>query len=140
LDVRVKYDQVNKNFSTAVFRKATHTDNYIHFLSYHSNNIKKSVITGFFLRALRLCDPVYLDAEFDYIYNAFSNLSYPQWFITDAKNKAKRIFYSNNKRTWNPEKKDIIKLPFHSELETPLSNIDDQKYKLFFDDKNIMNP
>ena len=47
LDVSVKTNQVNKNFSTAIFRKATHTDNYINFLSYHSNNIKKIVMTGF---------------------------------------------------------------------------------------------
>ena len=44
----------------------------------------KEIIIGFYLRALCICSPKYLDDEFDYIDNSFLNLLYPKPFIQYA--------------------------------------------------------
>ena len=65
LDVLVEREQAN--FKTKVYRKSTHTNAYIHYFSHHSNNIKKEVVKGLFLRALRICVLSCLDHELQYI-------------------------------------------------------------------------
>ena len=59
LDVLVQNSQ--ENFITKVYRKATHTNSYIHYFSHHSSEIKRDVVTGLFLRAYRICVPSFLD-------------------------------------------------------------------------------
>ena len=44
-----------------VFRKATHSNSYLHFFSFHSINIKISVAQGRFLRAFHICSDEFLN-------------------------------------------------------------------------------
>ena len=64
LDTLIHRGERDVKFS--VFRKPTNRDDFIHYYSAHNNRIKTGVVIGFFLRALRICSPEYLDAEITY--------------------------------------------------------------------------
>ena len=68
----------------SVFRKPTNKEDYIHYLSRHSER------TGFFLRVLRICSKEYLQQEFQYI---FETSGIPTWIITTIKKQGKRNIY-----------------------------------------------
>lgn len=74
-----------------VYRKQTNKDDYIHYLSAHSDKIKSGIIIGFFLRAYRICSPEYLEDELKYIITTFSKLRYPKGVILKSRRKAQKI-------------------------------------------------
>ena len=53
--------------TTTVYRKATHTDRYIHFTSNHHNRVKRGVIKCLQWRAARICESEDLEAEEDHL-------------------------------------------------------------------------
>ena len=120
LDVNVH--RTSYGFSFSVYRKPTHTDTYIHFYSHHSQQIKQSVVYNLFLRALRICDPIYLDKELEHIMQSFLKLGYPQDFITKALSNAKRTYYIGNRNTRETSKPKCLKLPYSRAL-SPLKHI-----------------
>ena len=86
--------RTDRNFKYSVYRKPTNISSYIHFYSNHSDKTKTSVFTSMFLRALRVSCPEFLDQELDKIREIAGNLKYPNSFIDNAFNKAKKNFYS----------------------------------------------
>ena len=62
----------------------------------------RRVILGFYLWALKICTPIFLDDEFDYIENSFTKLQYYKPFIQHAKIKAFKI----HERKCSPEIKN----------------------------------
>ena len=82
-----------------VYHKPTCKNDLIHFYSHHHHNTKRSIIIGFYLRALRICSTKYLNDEFIHIENSFLNLLYPKSFIHFAKSKALKILKKNQPRT-----------------------------------------
>ena len=126
LDVMLEY--INGNFKTKVYRKATHTNSYIHYFSHHSLEIKKEVITGLFLRAFRLCAPSCLEDELNFIRSCFSKLAYPMWIIDESLKKARKIYFScNDMNNWNKEGAKIIKLPYHKKLKETTRNLGEER-------------
>ena len=110
LDVNV-HRHIN-GFKFSIFRKPTNVCSYIHYYSNHQKNVKLSVFSGMFLRAMRICSPEFLEGESDMIYNIAESLKYPKNFIDEAKRKANKTFYSNNvKQPFNL--RNILTLPFH---------------------------
>ena len=89
LDVMIKRTNVGPKFS--VYRKPTNKNDFIHSLSAHSDRTKSGVIIGFFLRAIRICSPEYLQNEYEYIVNSFQELGYPKGLILKLKQKAVQI-------------------------------------------------
>ena len=67
--------------------------------SHHKNNTKRSIIIGFYLRALCICSSKYLNDEFNHIENSFLNLLYPKSFIHFAKSEALKIHNKNQPQT-----------------------------------------
>ena len=132
LDLQVKF--TNSEFKTRVHRKSTHSNSYIHFFSSHSPQVKQGVLVGLFLRALRYCEPEFLDDEIRFIFESFEKLGYPFHFINKALSKSRRIFYNNEvKRIWNSNKDKIVKLPFVPEFEEKIvSKLDNCGYKFVF--------
>ena len=113
-----------------VFRKPTHSETYLHYFSYASEDIKLGVVQSLFLRAYRICSPEFLDSEIDHIKNSFKQLAYPQNILKKALLKARKVHFSKNKnqKSSEPDKKEvkIIKLPYIKTLEKfkrPLQNI-----------------
>lgn len=92
LDVLVT--KMNDRPTFRVFRKNTHADAYIHSFSFHSHSTKQGVIVGLFLRAFRICDPQFLDAEISYIKDTFNKLGYSFLFIQKALKRARTSFFS----------------------------------------------
>ena len=82
----------NDKIQRSVYRKPTYKNDIIHFYSHHTEKIKSGIIIGFYLRALRICSPEYLDNEMKYIEESFTTLRYPKHFIRSARRKAYKIF------------------------------------------------
>ena len=116
LDVLVMHDAINHDFSFTVYRKPTNTEGYIHFFSRHADTVKRNVVSNMFNRALRICDPIYLDEEILHIKDSFTKLGYPLHFIEKCLSKARKQFYNPQPR----QAKDLennITLPFSKELD-----------------------
>src|SRR6201990_2244167 len=81
-----------------VYRKATHVNSYVHWFSSHSSYVKKGIVFGQFLRALRICSPRFLDYELNFIKKNILILKYPMYIIRRALREAKKKFYSPRKK------------------------------------------
>ena len=94
---------------------------YIHYFSYHSIQIKSNIIVNMMIRALRICDPVFLDQETEHIYTVFTKLCYPRHIINKAISRARRQYYMP-KPKFQFDHKNAITLPYHTKL-TKLKSI-----------------
>ena len=74
-----------------VYRKPTNKDDFIHYQSAHDEKTKSGVIIGFYLRALRICSPEYVDEEIKYINESFGKLGYPKGMLALSLKKARSI-------------------------------------------------
>jgi len=76
LDVLI---EIKKDFSLgfSIYRKPTHTDKYLSFLSNHPMAHKMSVVDTLVKRAINICDSDKLDAELDHIRNVLVANKYP---------------------------------------------------------------
>ena len=92
LDILIMKENDKPTFK--VYRKPTHTDSYIHAFSLHTQQVKRGVISGLVLRALRICDPKFLDDEIAYITKCFINLGYKELFIKRTITLTKKKYYS----------------------------------------------
>ena len=92
---------------------------YIHYFSYHNTQVKSNIIVNLVIRALRICDPCFLDKEINHIYSVFQKLGYPKYFIDKAVSRAKRNFYNpRDNAIKNSVSKNTIVLPFHHKLSS----------------------
>src|SRR5215469_4704573 len=92
-----------------IYRKNTHVDSYVHWFSNHPRKVKRRIIMGFFLRAHKICSPLFLDEEISYINNVFKKLAYPSHFIDSALSDCRKKFHSQSSNTFN--KNNILVLP-----------------------------
>lgn len=76
-----------------VYRKPTHSDNYLHGFSEVDVNVKIGVISGMVLRAFRICSPPYLTKECDHIKKVFEGLGYSDVMIKKGFFRGKQSFY-----------------------------------------------
>ena len=98
-----------------VFRKTTNKEDYVHYLSAHSEKVKSGIIIGFFLRAFRICSAEFVDEEVNHIFEIFIELGYPEAMLVSCKNKAKQI--RKNKASKKKERKRVITVPKSSKTE-----------------------
>jgi len=86
LDVLVK--KSNTGFQTQVYRKKTHTNQYLHFSSNHQTTIKRSIIQTLYNRAKTICSSQdTFTEEVKNIKTALESNSYPPQFIENTINK-----------------------------------------------------
>ena len=86
-----------------VYLKLTNRNDYIYFYSHHNNKTKTGLIIGFYLGALRIGSPQYLDEEFEYIKNSFKKPKIPKDFhIKHLKKKLLRYTHQINLRKTTP--------------------------------------
>ena len=93
--------------------------------------MKYSTISSMFLRAYRVCDPQYLDNELNTIFNIFSDLSYPKWFVDVAHRKARKTYFKINTEKENSDKQCIV-LPFNQNLKFLKNTLKESNFKLVF--------
>ena len=78
LDVQVTRDAESGIFRTAVYRKPTHTDRYLHYESYHPAHVKTGVIRTLLQRSRRICNSeAAATKEMRHIQKVFGNNGYP---------------------------------------------------------------
>jgi len=88
MDVQVTRDTESGTFQTAIYRKPTHTDRYLHFESYHSAHVKTGVIRTLLQHSRRICSSESaIVNETRHIRKVFGNNGYPTNFIRRAMNR-----------------------------------------------------
>ena len=100
----------------SVYRKPMHSGMYINFFSHHALQVKRSVASGLFLRALKTCDPEFLEAELDHVFASFTRLAYPRHVLEEALSRARRTFYSGPSRP-QEERLPTLVMPAAAPLE-----------------------
>ena len=75
--------RTSKGFDTAVYRKETNTDIYLHWESFAPIVWKKGTLTGLVKRAFTISSKDYLlEMELDYLRKVFIDINgYPKWFV-----------------------------------------------------------
>ena len=90
MDVEVRRG-ADGSLKTAVFRKATHTDRYLDFKSYHSVQHKESVIRSLVLRGNYFpSDEADRSAEIRHVNRTLRENNYPKTFIQRTRRKIQR--------------------------------------------------
>ena len=81
LDTIVK-PEANGNLSITVYRKPTHTDQYLQWDSHHTLSVKFSVINTLSHRAQTVCsNPELLKQEKEHLRKALTKCKYPKWAL-----------------------------------------------------------
>ena len=81
LDTIVK-PEADGNLSITVYRKPTHTDQYLQWDSHHHLSAKFSVINTLSHRAKTVCSkPELLQQEMDHLRKALTKCKYPKWAL-----------------------------------------------------------
>ena len=84
----------NFDLKYSIYRKPTNNLSYVHYFSGHSPNVKKSIFSSMYLRALRIVSPEYMDEEVMKINSIGKKLCYPAHFLEKCFVAAKKKYYS----------------------------------------------
>ena len=104
---------------TTVYRKETHTDQYLNFDSNHHLEHKRSVVRTLLHRAEKIIkDPIDRKKEIDHIKSALEANEYKPWMIEIPKKKIKD---STTTTTVNRDKRMSIALPYVKGISEPLA-------------------
>ena len=98
-------------FSTAVYRKPTHSNQFLHYYSWHPDHIKRSSLFSLLLRAYRLSDHPFLDQELNYLRQAFQRVGFPDHVFEEVHSRVKRKFYSRDPTPNQEEEEPARPLP-----------------------------
>ena len=101
---------------TTVYRKPTHTNQYLHWDSHHDIPAKYSVIGTLFHRAKTICsDTKHLQEEEEHLYRSLQRCKYPTWALNRVKMRNQTLL-SNKKNNNIQEHKSHITVPYHQGL------------------------
>ena len=90
LDTIVK-PEADSTLSITVYRKPTHTDQYLQWDSHHHLSAKFSVIHTLSHRATTVCNkPALLQQENDHLWKALTKCKYPKWALDKVEKRLNR--------------------------------------------------
>ena len=90
LDTTVK-PEANGSLSISVYRKPTHTDQYLQWDSHHTLSAKFSVINTLSHRAKTVCsNPELLKQEKEHLRKALTQCKYPKWALDNVEKRLNR--------------------------------------------------
>ena len=106
---------------TTVYRKPTHTNQYLHWDSHHDIPSKYSMIGTLFHRAKTICsDTKHLQDEEEHLYRSLRRCKYPTWTLNRVKMRKQTTLSKkkNNNRNIsnNQEHNSHITVPYHQGL------------------------
>ena len=112
-----------RSLATKVYRKPTHTNQYLQWDSHHAISNKYSIISSLLHRAKNICsNQQLLEEEQAQIHRALSTCKYPDWAINRMRLKMgtpKTNNSSNNKTIYRGH----ITVPYNQGLSESLKNI-----------------
>ena len=124
LDTIVK-PEVDGSLPITVYRKPTHTDQYLQWDSHHHLSAKFSVIQTLSHRAFTMCsNPELLQKEKEHLRKALTNCKYPKWALDKVEKRLNRSSWqaydlgNNNAQSANHEVKNKrhIVIPYTQDL------------------------
>ena len=106
---------------TTVYRKPTHTNQYLHWDSHHDIPSKYSKIGILFHRAKTICsEPKQLQEEEEHLYKSLKRCKYPTWALNRVKMRSQTTLHKKKKNSRNTnvnqEQKTHITVPYHQGL------------------------
>ena len=126
LDTLVTVEE-DGSLSTSIYRKSTHTNQYLQWDSHHSIANKYSVINSLLHRANNICsNQEQKKEELTHIEEALTICKYPSWAIQRV--KVKKNIQQQNKSTKRPNNHNInnrssITVPYNQGLSESFRNI-----------------
>ena len=97
LDMLITPDEEGR-LKTTVYRKPTHTEQYLHWDSHHAIPSKYSMIGTLFHRAKTICScPHQLQKEEQHLYNSLKRCKYPTWALNRVKLRSQAPAPKKNK-------------------------------------------
>ena len=118
--------------NTTVYRKPTHTDQYLHWDSHHAITSKYSVIGTLYHRARTICsNPGQLQKEETHLFKSLRKCKHPDWALNRVKLKSQSpvLKKKNQGNSNNPEPsntrapKPYIVVPYHQGLSESFKRI-----------------
>ena len=102
LDMLIIPDEEGR-LNTKVYRKPTHTDQYLHWDSHHSITSKYSVIGTLYHRARTVCsNQDYLESEEKHLIKSLNRCKYPKWALNRVKIKSQTAQKKNKPNSKKP--------------------------------------
>ena len=112
------------SLETKVYRKPTHTNQYLQWDCHHAINNKYSIISTLLHRAKNICSSErLLEEEQTYIQKALTACKYPNWAIRRMKLKIGAPKSRQNKRNTQTSHKSHITVPYDAGLSETIKNI-----------------
>ncbi|KAI8484583.1 hypothetical protein Bbelb_376900 [Branchiostoma belcheri] len=115
----------NRSLRVSIYRKATHTDQYLHFFSNHPLEHKLGVIKTLLHRANTIIrDPADRSSEIEHVTEALKKCGYPQWLIRKASEpRQPRSKPQDSQGTGGKNRKTLVVLPYVKGVSEPLRRI-----------------
>ena len=105
----------NRELTYNVYRKPTNNLSYVHYYSAHPLSVKISTFSAMFLRAYRICSPIFLNNELETIKFIANKHKYPHYIVDRARCRAYNTFTQtnivNNRIEYGS---NCLTLPFHN--------------------------
>ena len=115
--------QRDGSLATTVYRKPTHTNQYLQWDSHHAITNKYSIISSLLHRAKHICPSQHLlEEEQTHIQRALSMCKYPEWAINGTKLKISTPKSNNNISSKTISRGDIT-VPYSEGLSESVKNI-----------------
>lgn len=115
LDTQITRDE-NGSISISVYRKATHTDKYLHFDSHHPVQHKRAVVRTLLDRAENISSSDIIKiTEQNRVFETLKNNGYPEPFISSCKRQRSSSVHC--------EPKGLVILPYIKGISEKIANI-----------------
>ena len=112
------------SLETRVYRKPTHTNQYLQWDSHHAINNKYSIISTLLHRAKNICsNKKLLEEEHTYIQKALTACKYPNWAIKRMKLRLDAPKNRQNNKNIQTKTKGHITIPYEEGLSETIKNI-----------------
>ena len=108
--------------TTSVYRKPTHTNQYINYLSNHHPQIKRAIVATLTRRAKSICSPHHLHEELQHLKKTFITLNgYPKKLV---ENTIKTTLQQRDQRPPKPEPSPVrINIPYQGPISHHISRL-----------------
>ena len=125
LDILIHRNSESGAITTSVFRKKTHTDQYLNFSSHHPCHQKLGVVRTLFDRKDSLVTKVdELEKEDQHIRSALKNCNYPEWSFKRVLLAKQKVNKSEKNRDSTREKsRGHVTLPYIQGVSEKMSRI-----------------